>query len=144
MLSFWLMLFIIALMYLEHFILNPLLKSNIQVFNILFFSPSFFYFNNLLHICGIFKLQRLWNKSWILVLKLTGQKMKSPIKDFFSKCDQIRRKLRIWSHLLKKSLMEDFIFCAVTLFTGAVLSQLTNIKIAIFLIIHLSFQKSKN
>ena len=144
MLSFWLMLFIIALMYLEHFILNPLLKSNIQVFNILFFSPSFFYFNNLLHICGIFKLQRLWNKSWILVLKLTGQKMKSPIKDFFSKCDQIRRKLRIWSHLLKKSLMEDFIFCAVTLFTGAVLSQLTNIKIAIFLIMHLSFQKSKN
>ena len=35
------------------------------------------------------------------------------IKDFFSKCDQIRRKLRIWSHLLKKFLMENFIFCAV-------------------------------
>ena len=34
--------------------------------------------------------------------------------DFFSKCDQIRRKLRIWSHLLKKSLMENFIFvCGV-------------------------------
>ena len=144
MLSFWLMLFIIALMYLEHFILNPLLKSNIQVFTILFFSPSFFYFNNLLHICGIFKLQRLWNKYWILVLKLTGQKMKSPIKDFFSKCDQIRRKLPIWSHSLKKSLMEDFIFCAVTPFTGAVLSQLTKIKTAIFQIIHLSFQKGKN
>ena len=31
-------------------------------------------------------------------------------KDFFSKRDQIRRKLRIWSHLLKKSLMENFIF----------------------------------
>ena len=30
--------------------------------------------------------------------------MKFSIKDFFSKCDQIRRKLRIWSHLLKKSL----------------------------------------
>ena len=44
---------------------------------------------------------------------ITAQKMKSPIKDFFSKCDQIRRKLRIWSHLLKKSLMENFIFCAV-------------------------------
>ena len=37
--------------------------------------------------------------------------MKFSIKDFFSKCDQIRRKLRIWSHLLKKSLMENFIFC---------------------------------
>ena len=33
----------------------------------------------------------------------TAQKMKFSIKDFFSKCDQIRRKLRIWSHLLKKS-----------------------------------------
>ena len=34
--------------------------------------------------------------------------MKFSIKDFFSKCDQIRRNLRIWSHLLK-----NFIFCAV-------------------------------
>ena len=40
-------------------------------------------------------------------------KRKSFIKDFFSKCDQIRSKLRIWSHLLKKSLMENFIFCTV-------------------------------
>ena len=39
--------------------------------------------------------------------------MKFSIKDFFSKFDQIRRKLRIWSHLLKKSLMENFIFCVV-------------------------------
>ena len=44
---------------------------------------------------------------------VTAQKMKFPIKDFFSKWDRIRRKLRIWSHLLKKSLMENFIFCAV-------------------------------
>ena len=39
--------------------------------------------------------------------------MKFSIKDLFSKCDQIRSFLRIWSHLLKKSLMENFIFCAV-------------------------------
>ena len=39
--------------------------------------------------------------------------MKFSIKDFFSKCDQIRRKLRIWSHLLKKSITENFIFRAV-------------------------------
>ena len=39
--------------------------------------------------------------------------MKFSIKDFFSKWDQIRSKLRIWSHLLQKSLMENFIFCAV-------------------------------
>ena len=37
------------------------------------------------------------------------------MKDFLSKCDQIRRKLRIWSHLLKKSFMENFIFGAVIL-----------------------------
>ena len=39
--------------------------------------------------------------------------MKFSIKDFFSKSDQICRKLQIWSHLLKKSLMENIIFCAV-------------------------------
>ena len=39
--------------------------------------------------------------------------MKFSIKDFFSNCDQIRSFLRIWSHLLKKSLMENFIFCAM-------------------------------
>ena len=42
-----------------------------------------------------------------------AQIMKFSIKDLFSKFDQIRRKLRIWSHVLKKSLMEKFIFCAV-------------------------------
>ena len=41
------------------------------------------------------------------------KKMKSSIKDFFSKCDQICSFLRIWSYLRKKSLMENFIFCAV-------------------------------
>ena len=46
---------------------------------------------------------------------LTAQKIKFSIKDFFSKCDQICSFLRIWSHLLKKSLMEDFIFCAVAI-----------------------------
>ena len=36
--------------------------------------------------------------------------MKFSIKDFLSKYDQIRNFLRIWSHLLKKSLMKNFIF----------------------------------
>ena len=40
---------------------------------------------------------------------LTTQNVKFSIKDFFSQCDQIRRKLRIWSHLLKKSLVENLI-----------------------------------
>ena len=43
----------------------------------------------------------------------TAQKMKFSIKDFFSRCDQIRGFLRIWSHLLKKSSIENILFCAV-------------------------------
>ena len=39
--------------------------------------------------------------------------MKFSVEDFFSKCDQIRRKPRIWSRLLKKSLMKNFVFRAV-------------------------------
>ena len=44
---------------------------------------------------------------------IIAQKMKFFLKDFFSKCDQIRRKHL--SHLLKKPLMINFIFCAVYL-----------------------------
>ena len=47
--------------------------------------------------------------------------------DFFSKCDQIRSLLRIWSHFLKKSLMESFIFLCSSW------SQLTNELIFLFL-----------
>ena len=43
----------------------------------------------------------------------TVQNVKLCVKDFFSKCDQIRKKLQIWSHLLKKSLMETSFFCVV-------------------------------
>ena len=49
-----------------------------------------------------------------MLIIFTAQKMKFSIKDLFSnKCDQIRSFLWIWSHLLKKSLMENFTFCAV-------------------------------
>ena len=47
------------------------------------------------------------------MLKINAQKMKFSSKDFFSTCDQIRCFLRIWSRWLKKSLMENFIFCVV-------------------------------
>ena len=39
--------------------------------------------------------------------------MKFSIKDFFSKCDQIQSFLQIWSYLLKKFWIDNFIFCAV-------------------------------
>ena len=37
--------------------------------------------------------------------------MKFRNEDFFSKCDQIRSFQRIWSHLLKKPLMELHFLC---------------------------------
>ena len=46
-------------------------------------------------------------------LFFTAQNMKCSIKDFFSECDRIHKKLLVWSHLLKKSSMENFIFCAM-------------------------------
>ena len=59
---------------------------------------------------------KLVPKQYIKVFtsKLTlHKKMKFSIKDFFSKCDYIHSFLRIWPHLLKKPLMQNFIFCAV-------------------------------
>ena len=50
----------------------------------------------------------------ILNTTAVAQKMKFSIKDFLSKCDQICSLLQIWSHLLKKSLMENFIICALS------------------------------
>ena len=52
--------------------------------------------------------------------------MKFPIKDFFGKCDQIRSFLRIWSHLLNKSLIENLIFCAVSC-----ILQATGVKVSV-------------
>ena len=67
---------------------------------------------------------RKWSSFWlyVFIMKLyawsvfTALRMKFFIKDFFSKCDQIRIFLLIWSHLLKKSLVENFIFCVVVPF----------------------------
>ena len=47
------------------------------------------------------------------VSRAAAQKLKFLIKEFFSTCDQIHRKLRIWLHLLRTSLMKTFIFCVV-------------------------------
>ena len=95
--------FLKTLLFAEH--LRWLLLYDITVFLIFIFSNSasttvlFDFAKRLHHRC--------------LTESYTAQKMKFSIKDFFSKCDQIGRKLRIWSHLLKRSLMENFIFCAV-------------------------------
>ena len=73
----------------------------------------------MLHVDQSFKCAYYFKhySNFILILShyqlLQCKKMKFSIKDFFSKHDQIRSLLRIWSHLLKKSLMENFIFCVV-------------------------------
>ena len=59
--------------------------------------------------------------------------MKFCIKDFFSKCDQIRRNLQIWLHLLKKSLMQNLIFYAMINLTGL---QKTNFEKAVEFLTH--------
>ena len=68
--------------------------------------------------------------------KITAQKNWFSIKDFFSKCDQIRRKLRIWSHLLKKSLTENLIFCAVDFDLNALLGRYLKAPIGLLFIEH--------
>ena len=48
---------------------------------------------------------------------ITAQEVKFSIKDLFSEWAQICSFRQIWSHLLKKSLMENFIFCAVVVYS---------------------------
>ena len=57
-------------------------------------------------------LLKIYSRTAEYTAKKTKRTMKFSIADFFSKCDQIRIFLWIWSYLLKKSLMENF-FCAV-------------------------------
>ena len=49
----------------------------------------------------------------ILHILSLHKKWSFSIKDIFSKCDQIRSFLRIWLHLLKKFILENFFFCPV-------------------------------
>ena len=52
--------------------------------------------------------------SSITVFETLHKKWSFPLRICFSKCDQFRRKLQIWTHLLKQSLMT---FCALTNFS---------------------------
>ena len=54
--------------------------------------------------------------------------MKFSIMDFFSKFDQTRSFLRIWSHLLNNSLIENFIFCTVIDWLTEYVSKLFSLK----------------
>ena len=68
-------------------------------------TPSLAVFNVFkLTLLTIFVKTTVMDNWWYFWPALTAQKMKFFIKDFFSKCNQIRKFLSIWSHLLKKSL----------------------------------------
>ena len=53
----------------------------------------------------------------IIKPSLATIKAKFSMKDFFSECDHIRSLQQFWLHLLNKSLMENFIICAVRVYT---------------------------
>ena len=53
------------------------------------------------------------NLTYCFIKPPLHKKMKFSIKGFLSKCDQIRSSLRIWSHILKNSLLENLLFCVV-------------------------------
>ena len=88
--------------------------------------PSFPSKNEVLEI--VLKRKTKSKPTWILFLPTTRlkiveleyylsakhcKKLKISIKNLFSKCDHIDRKLQVWPHLLKKALMENFSFCAI-------------------------------
>ena len=54
-----------------------------------------------------------------LVYLTLYKKWKLSIKDFFSKCGQIRSSPRIQTYLLKKFLMENLIFCALLFWSSS-------------------------
>ena len=72
-----------------------------------------YFFKNLLNSFVLIVTGHFYPLPSSLHLKIIAHKMKFFIEDFFCKCDQICWKLWIWSHLLKKPLTENFIFCAV-------------------------------
>ena len=76
-----------------------------------------YYYIHLYTVCDFLTIQHYcilllnphFRKKYDIKERTTAQKMKIFSKDFSKSF------LRIWSHLLKKSLIEDFIFCSVNI-----------------------------
>ena len=88
-------------------------RANLEGFSKWSFANAFwydvFFWNLLSEFCKYLQIK----SERFAIISYTAQKINFSIKDFFSKCDQIRSFLQIWSHLLKKPLMENSSFCAV-------------------------------
>ena len=91
-------------------------------------------------LCGFYKMALYvpLNLFVQILYTHTSHEMKISIKDFFSKCDEIRSFLRICSHLLKKYLMGIFIFCAVSLSPVVTYFTCSHVE-KIFHTIHISY-----
>ena len=93
-----------------------------KYFFIIFFFKKFLPFNSF-HATELF-LYPLKTSKKLNVFRgyrnsqVIAQKMKFSIKDFSSKCDQICWKFLIWSLLLEKCLMENFIFVQPAAWNG--------------------------
>ena len=74
-----------------------------------------------------------------MLSEFTAQTTKFFTKDFFSKCDQICSFLRIWSNLLKKSLIENSIFCAVQVPAGSCSLERMRLQIDCYQLFILTF-----
>ena len=80
-------------------------KNCVHVFSLLYHAWNYFCKPKL----------RLQSLKFVEICTCHCTKKKFSIKDFFRNCDQITRKLPNWSHLMKQSLTENFIFCAAYL-----------------------------
>ena len=98
--------------------------STVEIFKKIYFIPHFCKVLQWVR-CAIFQINTEFPAPYST--PYTAQKINFSLKDFFSKCDQIRCKLVNWSHSLKKSLMENFIFCAV------IFENIKNLCVIIFL-----------
>ena len=97
-------------------------KNNVKVFKLVYWTnkkiflvQSGLQFHVTLVLCLTSGHTSFFCNTCIHFLGITAQKMKFSTKDFFSKCDQIHSFLRIWLHLLKKSLIENFTFYPVSM-----------------------------
>ena len=63
---------------------------------------------------GVFRIQsNIYDEAFFCIYAAGRAFMPTQDKKSFFLQKQLTARLRIWSHLLKKSLMENFIFCVV-------------------------------
>ena len=75
----------------------------------------------------------------VRIMQTNTQKMKFSIKDFFSKCDQICSFSRIWSHFLKKYLMEKTPVLRSRSFKIWLKTQIISLRLNLLVLIKKSF-----